>query len=170
MIGDTILSRLQSYHDDILARIAASVAVIEAENLSSLSTLSARRWQMVRLLREYQIFMHSRIFDPAIAKGAPNQIAAAQDLKINCIAMGNAFSSYVKFWSSGVITTSWESYRIAMIEMSASLAQHVKSELSNVVALLSMPPTFVNLGVFQTPGVPVQPHMGVRQDRSTSST
>ena len=141
MIDDTILSRLQIYHDDIVARIAASVAVIEADNLSSLSILSARRWQMVRLLREYQIFKHSRIFDPAIANGSPSEVAAARGMKINCIAMGNAFSSYVKLWSSGLITTSWEDYRIAMIEMSAVLTRHVKSERRNVEALLSVPST-----------------------------
>ncbi|RYF19988.1 MAG: hypothetical protein EOO77_08970 [Oxalobacteraceae bacterium] len=141
MIDDTILSRLQSYHDDIVARIAASVAVIEADNLSSLSTLSARRWQMVRLLREYQIFKHSRIFDPAISSGSPSAVAAAREMKINCIAIGNAFSSYVKIWSSGLITTRWEDYRIAMIEMSTLLTRHVKSERRSIVALLSLPNT-----------------------------
>jgi len=144
MVNDTILTRLQSYHDDIISRIAASVAVIEADNLSSLSSLSARRWQMVRLLREYQIFKHSRIFDPAIAKGSPSEIAAAQEMKINCIAMGNAFTAYVKIWSSGLITTRWEDYRTAMIEMSTLLTRHVKSERHNVEALLLVLPALSN--------------------------
>ena len=144
MANDTILTRLQSYHDDIISRIAASVAVIEADNLSSLSTLSARRWQMVRLLREYQIFKHSRIFDPAIAKGSPSEIEAAQEMKINCIAMGNVFTSYVKTWSSGLITTRWEDYRIAMIEMSTLLMRHVKSERHNVEGFLLVLPALSN--------------------------
>lgn len=141
MSNASILNLLQTYHDDIVERIAASVTLIENEGLSSLSTLAARRWQMVRLLREYQIFKHSRIFDPAIAKGSSSEIAAAYKMKVNCIAIGDEFAAYVRHWSSGVIATNWEDYRFAMIEMSTSLMAHVKTERRDIDILLSSTPS-----------------------------
>lgn len=61
--------------------------------------LAHLRWQLLRLLREYQLFKHGEIFDPLLRAGDENRRAQAASLKSRCIAMAAVVSEHSRRWT-----------------------------------------------------------------------
>lgn len=59
------------------------------------------RWQLVRALREYQLFKHREIFDPLAGSLNPQLADLACGMKMRCIATCNAYGDHVQRWSNG---------------------------------------------------------------------
>ena len=122
--------------------MAAALAATRTGPGSAPATLGPMRWKMVRLLRAYQIFKHSEIFDPAIASGSPTRAAAAHAMKARCIAAGETFRHYVVTWTARDVAAAWDEYQPAMKRMIADLRAHIAIERHEIgTALADIPHT-----------------------------
>jgi hypothetical protein len=133
-----VLNQLCDHQDKILAHIAQKEALIRSLAAPDAMVLGKARWELTRLLSAYQIFKHSQIFDPVIARGAPEAARRAQRLKIDCIAMGDAFRAYVAHWMAVGITDHWEAYKPAALACIATTRQHLATERREVEALVRL--------------------------------
>ena len=61
----------------ILLQLSQAEDLLRAGDEQAVEALGRMRWLLVRLLREYQIFKHSRIFEPALRQGSAMQVAVA---------------------------------------------------------------------------------------------
>lgn len=128
---------LIKHQERILALIARATEAVKGEPALSRDDLAKARWEMTRLLRSYQIFKHTEIFDPFIAHDPGEKARVAEQLKMRCIEAGNAFRDYVLEWSSRDVVTCWASYKPAMLAMTKQLRTHLAQERRDVEALLS---------------------------------
>ena len=137
MKTDDALATLIRHQSEALVIITSATALVEGEPAAVRAPLSKTRWTLIRKLREYQMFKHVEIFDPAIARGTPAQSAAAQRLRANCVALATDFESYIRFWSAQDTVAQWSCYKPAMLAMAARLRGHLEQERIDVTALLA---------------------------------
>ncbi|WP_141243992.1 hypothetical protein [Sphingomonas lenta] len=120
-----------------MAIIDRATACLEQSPEIARAELAHLRWKLARALREYQVFKHSHIFDPAIASGSPSLAEAGRRLKIDCIAGGETFFRYVRFWSSKDVVANWGEFRAATRDLGRNLRDHVSSEGTQIRLLLA---------------------------------
>ena len=99
--------------------------------------LARARWAMMRALTAYQLFKHSKIFDPMIAKARPADAHRLLRMKRACTDMGDAFRAYVQQWSACDVGASWAEYQPAALAMIARVRAHIAGERKAVGALLA---------------------------------
>jgi len=122
--------------DNILA-ISDRAEEIICSDTRDLAALGEARWELARALREYQLFKHSRIFDP-IASAHDGRTIKAQCMKAECIRVGEAFRAYILKWSSVSVTDHWADYQPAALEAIARIRAHLMRERAGVAELLQM--------------------------------
>lgn len=135
MKTDAALRILSGHQDRILAHLASDRALLAAEGEAARPALATRRWMLARLLREYQLFKHVEIFDPALAQG--DRLGVAARLKGRCTAIGESFAAYIACWSSAAIDGRWSDYAAATQRMFDALARHVVEERRAIDTLLA---------------------------------
>ena len=150
------LARLIELQDAILTRIG------EAETASrigpsSLEMLAKRRWEMVRRLREYQLFKHNEIFDPAIKYGTIYHVNLACRMKTMCEQANDFFLEYVRRWSSAAVAAEWEAYQTELNAMCKALQNHISIERKNIHALLAGSPRTRSLSCLSSLSIKRQP-------------
>jgi hypothetical protein len=99
--------------------------------------LSRRRWELVRMLRAYQLFKHHELFDPAIRNGNPAEAAAASRMKARCTGMGDTVSAYVRHWSCADVAGAWAEYSRATGALVHRLRAHLARERLEATELLA---------------------------------
>lgn len=135
MRTDAALRILSDHQDRILAQIASDRALFDAEGEAARPALSQRRWLLTRLLREYQLFKHVELFDPALAGN--DRLGVAARLKMRCIAIGERFAAYLACWTSSAIDGHWSDYAAATLRMFDALDRHVEQERRAIEAMLA---------------------------------
>lgn len=128
---------LDDHQQRLLAKLGENDALLRAAEPDS-HALGCVRWQLVRLLREYQLFKHRRIFDPAIRSGVTLARAQAETMKAECIAAGEAIARFVLTWSAVEGPVDWSAYRLAALDLHLAIRRHVVRERRGVIALLAM--------------------------------
>ncbi|MBV9842841.1 MAG: hypothetical protein JOY99_15110 [Sphingomonadaceae bacterium] len=127
--------RLIGYQDRIEALLARAEMALAARGKLDAGEIGHIRWELARLLSEYQIFKHVRLFDPLIAQGGPRSAAAAA-MKESCVAVGEAFRAHVLKWGAAAILDRPAAYRAATMVEIARLRTHLKRERDGVRTLL----------------------------------
>ncbi|WP_141243873.1 hypothetical protein [Sphingomonas lenta] len=128
------MDQLQS---DTLAVLSRASELLDEEPGPARAGLGAIRRELARKLREYQIFKHSRIFDPALTSGSPSVAEAGRRLKVDCIAGSARFDQYVREWSGKDIAAEWAAFRSATLELGRRLRDHMVSERVQIRLLLA---------------------------------
>lgn len=141
MLTKDVLLRLYDHQSRILARIDASTALLRLGPVEARVPLARARWAMARMLREYQLFKHTEIFDPVIADGDDRQVAAARRLRDNCAAAGDGVSAHVERWTTADVTAQWASYCRSVRQSAGEMQAHIARERSQVEALLAGTPS-----------------------------
>lgn len=95
------------------------------------------RWQLLRVLREYQLFKHNEIFDPLIAANRTELAMMAKRLKAACIAAGEAYQAHTIRWTEQGALESWTEYQQAVLKIVERVEEHLRSERMAVTALLA---------------------------------
>jgi hypothetical protein len=131
------LNRLYEHQAVLLDHIDGACSLLQLDPPVAQPRLAKARWELVRRLRAYQLFKHTEIFDPALASGSPQQIAAARQMKVDCIAAGETFRGYVLEWSGRDVITEWDAYSLAMRRVAGDLRNHIAGERQNVTRFLS---------------------------------
>ncbi|RVT94906.1 hypothetical protein [Sphingomonas crocodyli] len=94
-----------------------------------------KRWELLRAVTNYQYHKHAEVFDPMIARGMPDQIRKAKELKANCTKLGNEFRAYVARWTqSGVCD--WQVYKPEALELIKAMRLHMAREARAIAMLM----------------------------------
>jgi len=134
---DAALASLRSHQSAILATLDTGVALVARDPGTACIPLARARWTVARQLRAYQMFKHTEIFEPVIARGDPVRSAQARAMAARCIAAGEAFQDYLKQWSSTDVLGRWEAYKPAMLDMTGQIRATLAFEREGVEALLA---------------------------------
>ena len=137
MRTEDALRRLIDLQTRILAEVDAAAVVLGGGPETARAELAKARWSVSRVLREYQLFKHVEIFDPAIARGSPSQADAARRMKAACIAAGRDHAEHVARWSVSDAAAHWDEYRAAMRALVAAIRTHIRRERVDVERLLA---------------------------------
>ena len=137
MRTEIALATLHGFQQQILDHLTQAVALVGGEPEHARVPLAKSRWETVRLLREYQMFKHREIFEPAIAFGSPQQRAVAERMKQACLALTAELETYARRWGGTDVVSEWASYKPAMLAIVAHLRRHIESERRMVVGLLA---------------------------------
>lgn len=129
--------RLDQLQAETIAMLDDARVLLTGERAAAGEAIAAVRWRLARKLREYQVFKHSRIFDPAITSGSPSLEEAGRQLKIDCIAGGEHFRRYVRRWTGVDLAEQWAEFEAATIEIDRNLRDHLAAEGLQVRLLLS---------------------------------
>ena len=131
-----VLLRLRGYERRLLVQIEQSMALAALDATDACLPIAKARWSLARMLREYQLFKHTEIFDPAILHGDKNQAAVARRMRAECIAAGEHFTAYVARWSRRDVAAAWPEYRAATRTMIDEMRRHIAREQREAAALL----------------------------------
>lgn len=137
MQHDRAIIRLEGYQEQIRRIIGQALPVVRDGDPSQCMSLASARWQLLRVLREYQLFKHTEIFDPIIGHGPGLKASAAALLKKRCVELADEHHRYVQRWSLEGLGTAWPQYRSEALVMADRIEQHLRQEMRDVRALLS---------------------------------
>ena len=97
--------------------------------------MGQKRWELLRAVTSYQYHKHAEVFDPMIARGMPDQIRTAKELKANCIKLGDEFRAYVARWTqSGVCD--WQVYAPEALDLIKAMRLHMGREARAIAMLM----------------------------------
>lgn len=130
------LTRLLDHQSAILAEIEGARRPLRVDGRAAQPRLAKHRWLLMRMLREYQLFKHVEIFDPAIARGDARRADLARAMKARCIATGDGFHRHVAAWTGEAIDAHWTDYAAAVLAMADRLTLHIARERREVAMLL----------------------------------
>lgn len=135
MKGTDRLAQLDAHQATIAAIMREAGKMLRSPDRDA-AGLSRKRWEVTRALMAYQGFKHREIFDPIVAKGAPDEARAARRLKADCIAMGDTVRAYVAHWSAVSVADCWDEYQPAATALIATLRDHMTRERRDAAQLL----------------------------------
>jgi hypothetical protein len=131
--------RLASYQHKIVDIMDRAEALLRGATRPSAMAMGTTRWALARALTEYQVYMHSRIFDPIIAAERGPRAELARRLRDDCMALGAAYRAYVSTWSVAGILDNWDAYQPAALAIIAQIRRHLDQERRNVATLFEQP-------------------------------
>ena len=135
MHAHSAIRKMSDYHTRLRTLLDRSSEAL-ANDAVDIVTLAGLRWQLVRLLREYQLFKHTEIFDPIIRHRPLGRNEHASRLKARCEIMGTRYNDFIKRWHLGASGPSSSDYRDAARKMIDDVAQHVVEEGGEIARLL----------------------------------
>jgi hypothetical protein len=86
------------------------------------------RWELTRILGAYQAFKHHELFDPIIRNGSPDKVPLAEQMKRECVAIGEEYREHVARCTNLDIPKYWDSYRPAVARLLARVKAHMARE------------------------------------------
>jgi hypothetical protein len=125
---DRILSELEAHQAKALAIIARGDVLLAPDAVPQPPLLCRARWELTRVLSGYQAFKHHRLFDPIIRTGPPDKARIAQQMKAECLALGEDFRAHVERCTNLDIAAHWDSYRPAVVKLLARVKMHLVRE------------------------------------------
>jgi len=130
------LQTLDRYHHQILAIMEQARMSLSDQDGGDVAGLAKHRWELTRVLREYQLFKHGEIFDPIVRGDLGARSRAAATLKAQCLGLGDAFAIHVRRWSLQGPASGWADYRRDATEMLGRIERHLAHEAHEVALLL----------------------------------
>ena len=120
-----MLARLRTYQDRVLALAGEAERLLRGDGPAAAQRLAQLRVEQGVAIAAYQLFVHREIFAPMIREGTPDEVEAAKQLKVACIAFSNQFCHHVQEWTRRDPAREWASYRPAALAMVAELQGHI---------------------------------------------
>lgn len=137
MNGRDLLDQLSQHQEKITAIVARAEILIIAPGTPDIMAIGKARWEMLRQMREYQLFKHMMIFDPILTANASGA-GLAREMKEECTALGDAFRAYMIEWSTVSVIDNIAAYRTAATASIARVRHHLKRERQRASMLLGV--------------------------------
>jgi hypothetical protein len=134
-----MFAKFVDLQDRVHAIVNRAEAILRDPDNKDVAALGTARWELARTLREYQLFKHSRIFDP-LERGQDYRAIRARRMKADCIRVGEEFRAYVLKWSVVSILDHWSEYHPAALDAVARIRAHLARERVGVAELLDVRP------------------------------
>ena len=117
---------------ELLDRSKASLA---PDQPADFVAIAAIRWNLMRVLRAYQLFKHQEIFDPLARSGDDAIASEAEVMKQRCVAVGVAYITHADRWSHGAAISEWDAYVTEASKMIGRIERHLARERTEVEML-----------------------------------
>lgn len=137
MDSQRAIKQLEEQQARITMLLHAARDLLASGQPGSGTALAALRWQLMRALREYQLFKHREIFDPLAGSSDPQLADLARGMKTRCIATGDAYGDHVQRWSNGAAVTAWEQYTAEARAIVTKVRLHLDREHAEASSLLA---------------------------------
>lgn len=131
-----ILADAQRGQQDAVGALSDALTAIELGKDAYVCSLSQRREYLAGALTNYQRFKHQRLYDPAISSPDVAKSGTAREMKVACIAMGQAYQAHLRDWPISRITEEWDAYRTAVRLAGARLRRQLLAEAARINALI----------------------------------
>ncbi|TZG27982.1 hypothetical protein [Sphingomonas montanisoli] len=129
------LELLAEHQRKILGIMEGAEQILLHGSASDSYSMSQKRWELLRAMTSYQYYKHAEVLDPMIARGMPDQIKAAKELKARCIKLGDEFRAYVARWTqSGVCD--WATYKPEALNLIKMIRLHMAREARAMAMLM----------------------------------
>ncbi len=139
MLSPRALSLFDDHYDRAMTIIAAQRDYLTALTLPDAATLARHRWELVRVLVEFEMFKHRDIFDPVIRHGDPQAAARARTMKQECTALGADIRAFVTRWSNGSVEERWEEFRTAKLALFDRIERDLAGQRRGAALLVATP-------------------------------
>ncbi|WP_162256507.1 hypothetical protein [Sphingomonas sp. Root710] len=123
-----LLSRLDEHQAKALEIISRGDVLLAPHARPDQGRLSQARWELTRVLGAYQMFKHYELFDPIIRNGPLDKARLAEQMKAECIALGDEYRAHVARCANLDIPAHWDSYRPAVVRLLARIKAHIGRE------------------------------------------
>ncbi|RZM05334.1 MAG: hypothetical protein EOP68_18380 [Sphingomonas sp.] len=137
MLTTTAIAHLHRHQDALSVLIDQITALLAGDPEAARLPLAGVRWSIARKAREYQLFKHTEIFDPAIVRGRPAQAALAADLRRACLTVSGEYEAHIRRWAGRDTVIEWAAYRGDVVAMVSRLRRHLLVERQQVERLLA---------------------------------
>ncbi|KKC24198.1 hypothetical protein [Sphingomonas sp. SRS2] len=137
--SDNLLHRLDEHQAKAFDIIKRGDVLLAVNAIPDQGLLSAARWELTRVLGAYQAFKHHELFDPIIRNGPPDKARLAEQMKAECIAIGEDYRGHVARCAGIDIVAHWDSYRPAVVKLLARIKAHMTRERWVAASLLITP-------------------------------
>jgi hypothetical protein len=134
--SDRARAMLQGHHRAIEAVMVEAEEAVRSGDPARSARLVLFCWQLLRLLRSYQLFKHGEIFDPLGRHPDPIRARRAAAAKERCTAMGEQFGRHVQRWSAQGADSSPVEYKQQTTDVLAAVRRHLTHEAAEVELLL----------------------------------
>ncbi len=131
-LSDTLHHHLNA----VLPLLARKAAGLDRGQAAVLAECVDLRVRMRAALGAYQAFKHEVIFDPAVRSNDVERAMLAREMKVNCIAAGEAFRRHIKQWPPEQIEQDLARYEGAARLTLNQLHKHIDAERSGITELL----------------------------------
>lgn len=139
---ETLLARLDEHQARALEVIRRGDILLGPAAEPNPALLVQSRWELTRILVAYQAFKHHELFNPVIRGGAPDKARLAEQMKRECIVIGDDYRDHVARCTNLDIPKHWDSYRPAVVRLLARVKSHMARERWVIESLL-LPPSAV---------------------------
>lgn len=134
-----LLSRLDEHHARVLEIIRRGDLLLGPDAVPDQRLLGQAREDLTRVLGVYQLFKHRELFDPIIRDGPPDKARLAEQMKAECITLGEEYHAHVAGCANLDIPARWDSYRPAVARLLARIKAHIGRERWIAASLLIEP-------------------------------
>jgi hypothetical protein len=135
-----VLDIFDEHHARAIAIMAAQRALLAPGSVPDPAAQARHRWELLRVLVEFQIFKHRDIFDPLIRQGDPRVAPRAQAMKAECAELGTEVRAFVTRWSDGSVDRDWDRFRTATLTLIAKVERGLAAQRQIVAAMAGAPP------------------------------
>lgn len=125
---DLLLARLDEHQAKALEIIKRGDVLLAPGAEPDPLLLVQSRWELTRILVAYQAFKHHELFNPIIRNGAPDKARLAEQMKRECVAIGDEYREHVARCTNLDIPKHWDSYRPAVAKLLARIKAHMARE------------------------------------------
>lgn len=132
-----MFDKLMQFQERILALLDRSEAVLRSQGDPDIALLGQTRWELARVLREYQLMKHGQLFD-RFERGTDERAQRARRMKAECIRAGEKFRDYILRWSVVSILDEWDDYVPAALESIERIRALLAREREGMAYLLNI--------------------------------
>lgn len=136
---ETLLARLDEHQAKALEILRRGDVLLAPGATPDPPLLVQSRWELTRVLGAYQAFKHHELFGPIMRSGPPEKARLAEQMKAECIALGDEYRDHVARCTNLDIPAHWDSYRPAVARLLARIKTHMARERWVVDSMLLKP-------------------------------
>lgn len=125
---DILLAKLDEHQAKALEIIKRGDRLLAPGAVPDTTLLVQSRWELTRILGAYQAFKHHELFNPIIRGGPADKAKLAEQMKRECMAIGDEYRDHVARCTNLDIARHWDSYRPAVARLLARIKSHMARE------------------------------------------
>lgn len=137
LLADRALELFKMHHDEIIELLAEADQIMVRNDPDRNKSIALLRWQLLRALRNYQLFKHTEVFDPLSRDENGARAAQARSMKARCITIGEQYHAHVQKWSLHGDQSFWQDYQREAVAMVRKLRQHLAEEAAGAARLMA---------------------------------